>query len=76
LEYLTYKKKLKNIGINSNIFTKLLSIGKTTPSTHWKTKNEVPKSIEFILDLLEELPEENRVLFLHRKLKEEKELIL
>jgi hypothetical protein len=70
MDYLTYKEKLKNININNISLSRIVDFHKDTPSSLWKKKNEVPKTISIILELLEKLPEDERVLFIHHKLKE------
>ena len=51
-------------------FTTLLDIHKNTPTTNWKPKDRIPPNIEIVLELLEELPLEKRLLFIHNKLEE------
>ncbi|EJF06110.1 hypothetical protein ThvES_00018290 [Thiovulum sp. ES] len=70
MNYSTYKDKLKLININGVTFSKILDFHKDTPSSLWKKKNEIPKTISVVLELLEKMPEDERVLFIHHKLKE------
>jgi hypothetical protein len=69
MDYKEYKNKLKSLDLNNSKFTELVGIGNSTPSTNWRVKNEIPPTIGFIIELLEELPIEKRLLLLHKKLK-------
>jgi hypothetical protein len=70
MEYETYKKRLKSLDLTNSKFTNLIGIGSSTPSTNWRVKGEVPKTVDFIIELLEELPIEKRLLLVHNRLKE------
>ena len=48
----------------------ILEMNEKTPATNWKRKGEVPKFVEILFDSLNRLPESDRVLFIHEKLKE------
>jgi hypothetical protein len=70
MNYIEYKNRLKNLDLNNNKFTSLVGIGNSTPSTNWRVKDEVPQTIGFIIELLEALPTEKRLVLVHEKLKE------
>jgi len=70
MEYIEYKKAIKSLNLSSLNFSKIVGISESTPSSAWKRKNEVPQMAEVVLELLEELPVEKRLLFIHSKLKE------
>jgi hypothetical protein len=69
MNYDEYKNKLKSLDLNNSKFTALVGIGNSTPSTNWRVKDEIPATIGFIIELLEELPLEKRLMLLHKKLK-------
>ena len=73
MDYINYKKNLKRLNLTSSNLMKLIDGNLYTPSSNWKPKNEVPKTIEIILELLNRLPENDRVLFIYEKLKESQE---
>jgi hypothetical protein len=69
LNYTEYKDNLKKLNISSLELMKILEMNEKTPATNWRRKNEIPKVIELFLETLWRLPEDDRVLFLHHKLK-------
>jgi hypothetical protein len=69
MNYNEFKKKLKTIRLSGKDLTAILEIDKTTPSAYWKKRDEVPIYISILLELLEKLPEDDRILFIHHKLK-------
>ena len=70
MNYNNYREKLKELKINSVKLSQIVDFHKDTPSSLWKKRDEIPKSISIVLELLEKLPEDERVLFIHHKLKE------
>jgi len=70
MDYITYKKQLKNFNLNSTELSRIVDFHKDTPSSLWKKRDKVPTTISIILELLEKLPEDERVLYIHHKLKE------
>jgi transcriptional regulator with XRE-family HTH domain len=70
LNYEKFKIKLKEINVTNKDFAEILGIDKTTPSAYWKKKNEVPKHVEVILELLKNLSLEKRLVYIHEKSKE------
>jgi len=70
MDYNRYKEKLKELDINSVTLSRIVDFHKDTPSSLWKRKDEVPKSVAIIIELLAKLPEDERVLFIHHKLKD------
>jgi len=70
MDYETYKKRLKSLDLTNSKFTDLIGVGSSTPSTNWRAKGEIPKTVGFIIELLEELPVEKRLILVHHKLKE------
>jgi hypothetical protein len=70
LNYEEYKNKLKDLRISSLEFMNILEMNEKTPATNWRRKNQVPKFVEVLFDSLNRLPESDRVLFVHEKLKE------
>jgi len=69
MDYNKYREQLKKLNINGITLSKIVDFHKDTPSSLWKKRNEVPNSIAIILELLEKLPEDERVLFIYHKLK-------
>jgi len=70
VRYINYKKAIKQFHISSIDFAKIIGVSEGTPSSNWKRKDNVPQTIEIILELLKELPIEKRLMFIHNKLEE------
>jgi len=70
MNYNEYQDKIKSLNISSIKLTQIIGVSKTTPPAVWKRKNSVPILVERFLELLEKLPEDERVLYIHHKLKE------
>jgi hypothetical protein len=64
---------MKDLNISSAKFSQIVGISENTPSAVWKKKNEIPNIVSIVLELLNRLPESDRVLFIHEKLKESQE---
>ena len=73
MNYLEYQSSVKRLNLSSSKFAKILGIARTTPSAVWKKKNLIPIFAERLLEVLAKLPEDERVLFIHHKLKESSE---
>jgi methyl coenzyme M reductase subunit C-like uncharacterized protein (methanogenesis marker protein 7) len=70
LTYQEYENKIKKLKISSGKLAKIVGMARTTPSAVWKKKDIIPIHIERFLEVFEKLPEDERVLFIHHKLKE------
>jgi hypothetical protein len=70
MSYKEYQDIIKVLNISSVKFTKIIGVSETTPPAVWKKKGIVPIIVERFLELLEKMPEDERVLFIHHKLKE------
>jgi len=69
MNYKEYQSKLKELDLSSKQFSQLVGVVETTPPAVWKRKDSLPIVIERFLEVLEKLPEDERVLFIHHKLK-------
>jgi len=70
VDYSQYKENLKKLKLSSIEFMQILDMNKKTPATNWRRQNRVPKVVEILLETLWKLPEDERVLYIHHKLKE------
>jgi hypothetical protein len=69
--YRKFKLNLSKLNLSINDFCKIENISLATP-TKWKQKNEVPTYVKNIIELLEMLPLEQRLVWIHNKLEEYK----
>ncbi len=69
MTYQEYENKIKTLNLSSSKLAKIMGMARTTPSAVWKRKNEIPIPIERFLEIFERLEEDERVLFIHNKLK-------
>ena len=70
MKYIEYRKKLKEFNLSSGGFAKIIGLVETTPSAVWKRKGAIPIFAERFLEVLDKLPENERVVYIHHKLKE------
>jgi hypothetical protein len=70
LNYEEYKTNLKRLKLSSIEFMKILNMNEKTPATNWRRQNKIPKVVELFFEMLWKLSEDERVLFIHHKLKE------
>ena len=70
MNYQEYQSSVKELNLSSGKFAKIVGVARTTPSAVWKKKDIIPIFAERLLEVLAKLPEDERVLFIHHKLKD------
>jgi hypothetical protein len=67
MDYGLYRKNLEELNLQGSQLLQLIGSHRNNQN-YWKKKDEVPKHIEVILELLKELPLEKRLVYLHNNL--------